>query len=47
MTKSKTTLPHESPELFLTDCGLETTLVFIIAGGRKVVEPKRGTVPNL
>ena len=29
MAKSKTILPHESPELFLTDGGLETSLVFL------------------
>ncbi len=29
MTKSKTTLPHQSTDLFLTDGGLETTLVFL------------------
>ena len=29
MTSSKTTLPHQSPDLFLTDGGLETTLVFL------------------
>jgi len=29
MTKSKTTLPNESADLFLTDGGLETTLVFL------------------
>lgn len=29
MTKSKINLPHESSDLFLTDGGLETTLVFL------------------
>lgn len=29
MTKSKTTLPHQSDDLFLTDGGLETTLIFL------------------
>ncbi len=29
MAKNKTTLPHESADLFLTDGGLETTLVFL------------------
>jgi S-methylmethionine-dependent homocysteine/selenocysteine methylase len=29
MTKKKTRLPHESADLFLTDGGLETTLVFL------------------
>lgn len=29
MTNNKTTLPHESENLFLTDGGLETTLVFL------------------
>jgi S-methylmethionine-dependent homocysteine/selenocysteine methylase len=29
MANSKTTLPHESADLFLTDGGLETTLVFL------------------
>lgn len=29
MTKSKTNLPHESDDLFLTDGGLETTLIFL------------------
>lgn len=29
MTKSKTNLPHESADLFLTDGGLETTLIFL------------------
>jgi hypothetical protein len=29
MAKSQTTLPHKSSELFLTDGGLETTLLFL------------------
>lgn len=29
MIKSKTTLPHQSDDLFLTDGGLETTLIFL------------------
>ena len=29
MARSKTTLPHESADLFLTDGGLETTLIFL------------------
>ena len=29
MIKSKTTLPHQSNDLFLTDGGLETTLIFL------------------
>ena len=29
MAEIKTTLPHESADLFLTDGGLETTLVFL------------------
>jgi len=29
MAKSKTTLPHDSADLFLTDGGLETTLIFL------------------